>query len=96
MLVLEFVRLYMQQLKKTRQTQQHKRTTQNKTQKPLRNNKQQKYSSSSRNLKDIYSRSSGGLEDVLYFGVCVCFVVLLSEVFVVVVFLLCLFELLHL
>ena len=29
--------------------------------------KQNKYSSSSRNLRDIYSRSSGGLEDVLYF-----------------------------
>ena len=60
--LLELFRLYMQKLKKTRQQQQHNKPSRKK-----------KYSSSSRNLKDIYSRSSGGLEDVLYLCCCLCF-----------------------
>ena len=51
----------MQKLKQTRQ-KQNKQKTNNK---PQRQNKQQQYNSSSRKLRDIYSRSSGRL-DVLY------------------------------
>ena len=39
----------------------------NKKTKHFENNNKQKYSSSSRNLRDVYSLSSGGLEDVLLF-----------------------------
>ena len=57
----------MQKLKKTMQQQQkQQKTFEN-------NNKNKKYNSSSRNPKDIYSRSSGGLEDVLYLCCCLCF-----------------------
>ena len=61
------VRLYIQQLEHTMQTQttqaKHK---QKQTNLRLNNTTHNKYSSPSRNLKDIYSLPSGGLEDVLY------------------------------
>ena len=68
--LLEYFRLYMQKLNKTRQqqTKQKQQTTFE-----TNNNKHQKYSSSRRNLRDIYSRSGGGLEDVLYFCFLLCF-----------------------
>ena len=66
--------------KKQCKSKKVKRKT-NKT-KNIREEHIKKYSSSSRNLKDIHSRSSGGLEDVLYLLFC-CF---FRRLFVVLLF----------
>ena len=76
--LLDVFRLYMQKLKnimrKLKEKQEKQKETKDFREKQTKNKKRN--SSSSRNLKDIYSRSSGGLEDVLY----VCLLFVLSKV----------------
>ena len=94
---LEFVRLYIQHLRQTKQKQNNKIITTTKQTQLREKQSNNKYSSSSRNLKDIHSRSSGGLEDVLYLccllfsNVC-CFSVVVSFCVCLVFLSFCMYE----